>query len=1000
MKVPKWVVGATAVIGLALAVTPAAAQSEPDDAISVGSNKTSENYIVVLHEEPVISYDGGTAGLPATAPPAGEAIDTDSTAVEQYVAHLEASHTEVLAAVGAPADAELASYEYGANGFTARLSPSQAEAIKAQPGVAFVVRNEIVHLQTDASPDFLGLTAKRGPWKSGLTGEGVVIGVIDTGIWPEHESFADDGSYPPLPLDEFSSTDCEFGNTAFNRNDKAFSCNDKLLAAKSYGKVFHGGTGAGLHPGEFLSARDADGHGTHTASTAGGNSGVKAQILGANYGTISGIAPRARLSVYKACWTEVAGAGCATGDLADAIDDAVADGVDVINYSIGSDSQQVGADMLAFLFANDAGVFVAASAGNAGPGAGTVGSPAVAPWLTAVGASTQSRDFHGKVRFVDGQTFEGVTVTGGAGPAPFVDAADLGNALCDPAVPFTAAITGTIVLCQRGVVDRVAKSLAVKNGGGAGMVMFNPTPNTLNTDNHYVPSLHVDQVAGAAARAYIDAAGAGATAELLGAFKTNGDANKMADFSSRGPNLLTEDVISPDVTAPGVNILAGNTPFAFSGAPGQLFQAISGTSMSSPHVAGVYALVKQAHPDWTPAMAKSALMTSARQDVRKEDGVTDADPFDFGAGHINPGGNVNRKGGLFSPGLVYDAGLNDYLGYLCEADPSVFTNPARTCGTLAALGVPTTAENLNLASIGVHDVVGVARVQRTVTNTTGGTFTWRSHVADPPGFDVYVTPDKLRLGPGESGTFEVTITRTSAPFDEWSFGSLTWKHGNYEVRSPIAVQPRVLSFPDTDAGTGTSGTGSFDIGFGYSGTYTASAHGLVAPATAAGNVVDDPANDIDVALTTGVGITEHQVDVPADSPAVRFSLFDEFTDGNDDLDLYVFDPGGNFVGGSGSGTSAEQVDLHTPDAGTYTVVVHGWQTDGPDANYTLFSWVVPPASGGSLSITSAPTQAVVGSTGTVEYAWSGLSAGTRYLGAVKHTGPDGVLGSTIIEITG
>ncbi len=999
MKVPKWVAGATAVIGLALAVTPAAAQPEPDSDRSVTSNKSSENYIVVLHEDAVVSYEGGTAGLAATAPPEGEAIDTDSAAVEQYVAHLEASHTEVLASVGAPASAELASYEYGANGFTASLSPSQAEAIKAQPEVAFVLRDEIVYAQTDSSPDFLGLTANRGPWKSGLTGEGIVIGVIDTGVYPEHPSFADDGTYPPLSDEEFSGDGCDFGNSDFNPDDAAFECNQKLLAAQSFGEVFHGGTGEGLGDGEFFSARDSDGHGTHTASTAGGNSGVEASILGADYGTISGIAPRARISVYKALWSEGGSSSGTTGDLADAIDAAVADGVDVINYSIGSDSQGIGADEIAFLFANDAGVFVAASAGNAGPGAGTVGSPAIAPWLTTVGASTQSRDFHGKVRFGDGQTFEGVTVTSGAGPAPFVDAADLGNALCDPAVAFSADITGAIVLCQRGVVDRVAKSKAVADSGGAGMVMFNATPNTLNTDNHYVPSLHVDQVAGAAAKAYIDAAGAGATAELLGAFKTNADANVMATFSSRGPNLLSEDVISPDVTAPGVNILAGQTPFNLLGAPDQTFQAISGTSMSSPHVAGVYALLKQAHPDWTPAMAESALMTSARQDVVKEDKVTDADPFDFGAGHIKPGGNVNRKGGLFSPGLVYDAGFDDYLGYLCEADPSVFGDPAATCAALAAEGVPTTAENLNLASIGVQDVVGAATVTRRVTNTTGGTFTWRSHIADPPGFNATVTPHRLRLAPGETGTYTVTFTRTDAPFDEWSFGSLTWKAGRYEVRSPIAVRPKVLSAPDSVLGFGPAGSGEFTVGFGYDGAYSAAAHGAAAAETQDGTVVDDPANDINVALGTGVGITLHDVDIPAGTPVARIGLSNDFVDGDDDLDLYVFDGEGNFVGQSGGGSSDEEVNLVTPAAGTYTVVVHGFDTDGPDSNYTLFAWVVPAtAGGGSLSITSAPTEATIAGTGTVAYAWTGLTAGPQYVGAVVHNGPDGVLGVTIVEL--
>ena len=194
-----------------------------------------------------------------------------------------------------------------------------------------------------------------------------------------------------------------------------------------------------------------------------------------------------------------------------------------------------------------------------------------------------------------------------------------------------------------------------------------------------------------------------------------------------------------------MNILAGNTPAALLGSPGELFQAISGTSMSSPHVAGIYALVKQAHPDWSPAAAKSALMTTARQDVVEEDGVTPADPFDMGAGHVRPGGNVRTKGTLFNPGLVYDAGLNDYLGYVCDVAPDAISQA--TCDRLEADGYATSAENLNLASIGVADVTGFATITRTITNVATKTMTWSADVDAPDGFTAVVTPDQIRLAP-------------------------------------------------------------------------------------------------------------------------------------------------------------------------------------------------------------------------------------------------------------
>ena len=242
----------------------------------------------------------------------------------------------------------------------------------------------------------------------------------------------------------------------------------------------------------------------------------------------------------------------------------------------------------------------------------------------------------------------------------------------------------------------------------------------------------------------------------------------MAAFSSRGPNGFSEDIVTPDVTAPGVNILAGNTPTPFLGARGQLFQAISGTSMAAPHVAGVFALMKQAHPEWSPAEAKSALMTTARQDVVKEDGVTPADPFDMGAGHIRPGGEFGQPGSLFNPGVVYDTSTFDYLGYTCETEPIfpvIVLDLEDACDQLAGIGISTTAENLNVASIGMGDIPGLATVSRTLTNVTNHELSLDAHVEAPDGFTVTVTPATLKLQPGQSESFTVTFTQTSAAYD-------------------------------------------------------------------------------------------------------------------------------------------------------------------------------------------------------------------------------------------
>jgi subtilisin family serine protease len=968
---------------------------------SVGKSDTGL-YIIVMAQEPVIAYDGGIQNYPATKPGKGGKINPNSAHVRKYSQFLKAGHDQALQSVGLATSDKMHDYTIALNGFAARMTEDQANRLTMRRGVTKVFPDEIRHVTTDNSPDFLDLTAIGGPLEKGIDGEDVVIGVIDTGIWPEHPSFADDGTYGPAPA-SFTGIGCDFGNTSFNPDDTAFTCNNKLLAAKSFGAGFHGGTGVGLASGSYNSARDEDGHGTHTTSTAGGNSGVSASILGADRGTVSGIAPRARVSMYKACWqTSATTGGCALSDLTGAIDAAVMDGVDVINYSIGSSSSAIGADDIAFLFADNAGVFVATSNGNSGPGPATTGSPASVPWLTSVGASTQDRTFQGSASSSDGWEYFGASVTGGTTELPLVDAADAGDPLCNPGALNSAVVSGNIVLCQRGAIARVAKSQAVSLAGGAGMILFNNSDfDTQNTDNHDVPSVHVNNTDGLAVKAYI----AGATspvAMINGGVSTPISAPWVAAFSSRGPNTLASDLIKPDVTAPGVNILAGNSPTALLGAPGQMFQAISGTSMSSPHVAGVFALLKQAHPDWSPAAAKSALMTTAYQDVEKEDGVTPADPFDIGAGHINPGGEWS-KGSADEPGLAYDAGLFEYAAFTCGADLDIFT--PGSCDFLEAIGIPFDGSDLNLPSIGVGELVGVQTVKRTVTSVAkeNGNRTYTVSVDAPPGYTVGVSPSKIKLKRGQTADYYVTITNVSAALGEWAFGSLTWDEmdGKYSVRSPIALRGFEFAAADEINASGTSGSASFDVQFGYTGTYSAAPHGLIQATETANTVVDDPANDINTALGTGVGVNFEIVTVPAGTAHTRFSLFDAYTDGNDDLDLYVFGPdtaGFPFMGGSGSGTSEEQVDLEYPAAGLYIAVVHGWETDGPDANYTLFDWSVPVATGGSLVIDSAPASAALGATESIDVSWSGLTGGTKYLGAVSHSDGSGILGLTLVDV--
>jgi len=948
-----------------------------------------KSYIVVMLDDPAVAYEGDIAGLPATKPGRGGKINPNSAHVRKYQAFLEESHEDSLEAAGADVSQKVHDYTIALNGYSAILTEAQANALKNQEGVTLVLEDEMRYPTTDSTPGFLGLTDPAGAWQTGYDGEGVVVGVIDTGIWPEHPSFADDGTYSAPPT---GSLPCEFGNIDHNPNDVAFTCNNKLIGARQMLNTYR--TIIGAAPDEFDSARDDNGHGTHTASTAAGNAGVEASIYGVPRGTVSGIAPRAHVIAYKG----LGNLGGFTSDLAAAIDQAVADGVDVINYSVGGGASLIGGDDIAYLFAADAGVFVATSAGNSGPGAGTIGGPASVPWLTTVGASTQPRYFQGSAASSDGWEFFGASVTAGTDELPLVDAEDAGDALCNPGALDANVVAGNIVLCQRGAIARVAKSLAVYQAGGAGMILFNANDaQSENTDNHWVPSVHINNTDGLTIKAYIDAA-ANPTARINGGEKVIVDAPWMASFSSRGPDPVATDIIKPDITGPGVQILAGASPFPDPGFyPGELFQAIAGTSMSSPHVAGVFALIKQAHPEWSPAMAKSAIMTTAYQDVMKEDGATPADPFDMGAGHLNPG-NAVHKGSAFQPGLVYDAGFLDYLGFLCDEAPEAFANPAATCGFLESIGVATDATGLNLPSIGIADVAGSYTVERTVTSVAQERG-WREYtvsVEAPPGFDVTVEPSTIRLKSGDSATYAVTFSNVSAPIGEWHFGSLTWSDdtGHYDVRSPIAVRAALFSAPDELTGSGESGSLSFDVSFGYTGDYAAAAHGLEPATLTMDNVVQDP----DQSFNPNDGFSNlHQFNLSG-AAFFRIAMPPEATEANADLDIFVFDPNGSFVASSTSGGTNEEINITLPADGTWSVFVHGWSTPGGDSDYVMYSWVVSATPGGNLTVDAAPASATLGATGTVDASWSGATAGQWHLGAVSHSDGAGLIGLTLVEV--
>lgn len=964
------------VLALTAVVPVSANQGNGNGKAKVQEEFSDGVYIVQMLDDPAIAYDGDINGFQATKPEKGQKINPKDAKVVKYVNRLIKSHDEALAKAGG--GEKFYDYTYSFNGFAAKLSGAQASKLSGLPNVVSVRPDEVLHIDTSNSPSFMGMNASGGIWDQlggvSTAGEDVVVGIVDSGLWPENPSFSDQSdlvyrtgksgkrllAYGPAPSDWYGT--CQSGEQWSQDN-----CNNKVIGARYY---LDGYGHYGIVQNDYKSARDSDGHGSHTAGTAAGNYNVPATGDAASLGSVSGMAPRARIAVYKVCWNGDDG-GCVTSDSVAAIDQAVADGVDVINFSIsGTTTDFLSPVEVAFLFAADAGVFVAASAGNEGPGDSTVAHPS--PWLTTVAASTH-RSSAGSATLGDSSVYVGVTSTGiGVGPAPLVYAGNAGDALCAPGSLNPALVTGKIVACDRGVYARVDKSYAVKQAGGVGMILMNPTPNSLNADLHYVPTVHVQDTERAAILAYISSQGASATATISAAFA--GDpVPAIAEFSSRGPSFASEDQIKPDISAPGVDVLAAVSP---PGNRGRSFDLLSGTSMSSPHIAGLAALMKDAHPDWTPAMIKSAMMTTAY------DLVSGADPFAQGAGHVQPNS-------MADPGLVYDNGFVDWLGFLCGT------------GQLQASYCPFIGidpSDLNLASMAIGGLAGNQTITRTVTNVGDDEETYNFSYSGLAGVDVVADPSSFTLAPGDSQTFTVTFTVTSAALNTYATGFISWNGDQgHVVRSPVAVKPVALAVPGELFGTGTPT--SFDVVFGYSGDFYATVSGLVPASTVAGYVVDDPSNDINTALGNGVGITMHTINIPAGTTYARFSLFDDFTDGEDDLDMYVFDSSFNFVGSSGSGTSAEEVNVANPAGGDYYVIVHGWQTDGADANYTLFSWALGSTDAGNMTVT-APASASLGSTGTINLSFSGLSAATKYLGSISYS--DGVVSlpvaPTIIRI--
>ncbi|KAK6137590.1 hypothetical protein DH2020_028670 [Rehmannia glutinosa] len=628
-------------------------------------------------------------------------------------------------------------YKNVIKGFAARLSLDELEALREYEGFVHARPQRKLPLHTTHSPDFLGLHQDFGFWRDSNYGKGVIIGVIDTGIFPNHPSFSDEGM-PPPPAKWKGK--CEFNFTA---------CNNKMIGAR----YFTYGNGTPM---------DEDGHGTYTASTAAGNFMAGANFFGQANGTAVGIAPLAHLAVYKVCsgsrrvvrkvmcwrlWTP-----------------AIEDGVDVLSISLGWPSVPFTFDAIALgaYAAVRNGIFVSCSAMNRGPSYGTLSNEA--PWILTVGASTTDRRLRATVVLGNKEEIDGEAIIQ---PKNFSQvllplvypgkiAADPNARFCAPGSLNNVNVRGKIVLCERNGSGSPLLPIIreVDEAGGAAIILVNQEADgdTKNLPTILFPTTLVGYADGLKIKAYINSTSSTPMATLSYKGTVIGDdrAPIVASFSSRGPSLESPGILKPDIIGPGVNILAAS-PVSIEGNRNtrMTFLLGSGTSISCPHLSGVAALLKSAHPDWSPATIKSAIMTTAdvvnlAHNPIEDQTLQPADVFATGAGHVNP----SRAN---DPGLVYDI----------KPDCSMQTE-----------------KWLSL------------RNRRTVTNVGEANSSYVVKISPPPGVHVAVKPDKLDFTKSKQKlTYEVTFSRLTNVANSSNFtqGFLMWTSGKYLVRSPIVA---------------------------------------------------------------------------------------------------------------------------------------------------------------------------------------------------------------------
>ncbi|KAH7668968.1 Tripeptidyl-peptidase II protein [Dioscorea alata] len=697
------------------------------------------------------------------------------------------------------------SYKHGFSGFAVKLSKDEALAISRNKGVISVFVDPIYHLHTTRSWDFLQLqnsietsspskSIKAEATSSSIGGEDTIIGLLDTGIWPELPSFSDKGM-APLKRKRWKGT-------CVNASDfNSSNCNMKLIGARAYS------TDDSSLPYSFTDAdspRDDDGHGTHTASTAAGTAVFNASYYGVAGGTAKGGSPTSRIAMYKVCGIF----GCSGSSILAAFDDAIADGVDVLSISLGASSFFSNPDFdkdpiaIGSFHAVEKNVIVVCSAGNDGPSPESVVN--AAPWILTVAATTIDRKFESDIvlgrnkRVIKGQAINFSTlrksptfslIYGGSAKSKSRSSTYQSASHCELESLDKKKIKGKIVVCKNSDDDDTSSSIIVDQLKGSGVIGV---------------ILVKDQQKSAADElfTYINSTKKPVTTILPTVAVTKyKPAPQIAYFSSRGPSSQTKNILKPDVAAPGVDILAG-WPMTLSSdvPPGKKpsgFNLLSGTSMACPHVAGVAANIKSWNSAWSPAAIRSAIMTTAiLMNNNKKQLMTDsgsvATPYDFGAGEVNPTAALQ-------PGLIYDAGPKDYLLFLCNYGYD--TAKIKLISTSIPVGFKCPKNSskdlisgMNYPSMAVSNLQGQEKrtVSRTLTNVGAEEeITYIVSVQSPVEVEVKVVPEKLQFTKkNKKLSYDVTFSVKDFSKESDLFGWITWSDGKHRVGSPYVLSKK------------------------------------------------------------------------------------------------------------------------------------------------------------------------------------------------------------------